>query len=290
VQFHVAASRRVFAVLDAPLSIVETSNAKSLPLVPRTLTLDRVGFGYRQGQRILQDISAQIQPGEMVAFVGPSGTGKSTLLSLMMRFYDPVEGALRLDGIDFRDTRVADLRRHMALVGQDSVMLPMSVAENIGYGRPDATRAQLAKAAQMAGAAEFIAGLGEGYDTLVTEGGQNLSGGQRQRIAIARALVTEAPFLILDEPTSALDPHHEQRLVRTLRGLKGGRTIVLATHRLASVVECDRIFVLGAGRIVECGAHEQLLRQGGSYARMWHAATPPVARAPAGSRSSPVGI
>jgi len=285
VQFHVAASRRVFAVLDGPVSIVEAPNAKSLPLAPRTLTLDQVGFGYRQGQRVLQDISAQIQPGEMVAFVGPSGTGKSTLLSLMMRFYDPIEGALRLDGIDFRDVRIADLRRHMALVGQDSIMLPVSIAENIGYGRPGATRAQLAMAAQMAGAAEFIADLPNGYDTQLTEGGQNLSGGQRQRIAIARALVTEAPFLILDEPTSALDLHHEQRLVRTLCGLKGRRTIVLVTHRLASVIECDRVFVLGAGRIVERGSHEQLLSRGGPYARMWHSAAPPVERAPAGSKA-----
>ena len=286
VQFHVAASRRVFAVLDAPVSIVEAPKARSLPLAPRTLTLDRVGFGYRQGQRVLQDISAQIQPGEMVAFVGPSGTGKSTLLSLMMRFYDPTEGALRLDGIDFRDVRIADLRRHMALVGQDSIMLPASIAENIVYGCPGATRVQITRAAQMAGAAEFMTSLPEGYDTLLTEGGQNLSGGQRQRIAIARALVSEAPFLILDEPTSALDLHHEQRLVRTLCGLKGRHTIVLVTHRLASVVECDSIFVLSAGRIVERGSHEQLLRKGGPYARMWHSAAPPGEHAPAKPKSA----
>jgi subfamily B ATP-binding cassette protein MsbA len=281
VQFHIAASRRVFAVLDAPVSITEAPNAKNLPLLPRTLTLDRVGFSYHRGQRVLQDISAQIQPGEMVAFVGPSGTGKSTLLSLMMRFYDPTEGALRLNGIDFRDVRIADLRGQMALVGQDSIMLPVSIAENIGYGCPGATRAQIARAAQMAGAADFIASLEEGYDTLLTEGGQNLSGGQRQRIAIARALVSEAPFLILDEPTSALDPHHEQRLVRTLCGLKGRRTIVLVTHRLASVVKCDSIFVVDGGRIVERGSHQQLLEQGGTYASMWHSAAYPGKHAPA---------
>ena len=162
---------------------------------------------------MLRDVSARIGPGEMVAFVGPSGTGKSTLLSLMLRFYDPTEGALRLDGIDFRQVRLADLRQHLALVGQDNVLLPVSVADNIAYGRPDATRAEIAEAAELAGAAAFVADLPEGYDTLLAEGGQNLSGGQRQRLAIARALLTEAPFLVLDEPTSALDPEHERRLV-----------------------------------------------------------------------------
>jgi ATP-binding cassette, subfamily B, bacterial len=274
VQFHVAASRRVFHVLDTPTSIVEAPDAVSLAVRPRTLTLNRVGFGYREGQRILRDVSAEIRPGEMVAFVGPSGTGKSTLLNLMLRFYDPIEGALRLDEFDFRRVRISDVRAHMALVGQDNTILPVSVAENIAYGRPEATKHDIAEAAAMAGAAGFIQDLAEGYDTLLAEGGQNLSGGQRQRIAIARAVLTQAPFLILDEPTSALDPAHEQHLIETLRDLKGVRTIVLVTHRLESVVDCDCIFVMEGGTIAECGTHAQLLAAEGRYAHMWRRPAP----------------
>ena len=263
-----AAARRVFRVLDTPPSVTDAPDAKPLPLRPRTLSLDEVGFGYRDGQEVLRGVTAEIRPGEMVAFVGPSGTGKSTLLSLMLRFYDPIRGALRLDDLDYRTIMTADLRRHMALVGQDSIMLPASIAENIAYGRAKAERDEIARAAEMAGAASFIEDLPNGYDSILAEGGQNLSGGQRQRIAIARALLTEAPFLILDEPTSALDPEHEQRLVETLQGLKGERTIVLVTHRLESVQGCDQIYVMAAGTIVEHGTHQELLARDGYYARM----------------------
>ena len=271
VQFHLAATARVFAVLDTPTAVRDAPDAAALPLAPRTLRLDRVGFDYGDGRSVLRGVSARVGPGEMVAFVGPSGTGKSTLLSLLLRFHDPTGGALKLDGADFRRIRLHDLRRHMALVGQDSPLLPASVAENISYGRPDATRAEVMEAAELAGASEFVAKLPEGYDTALAEGGGNLSGGQRQRLAIARALLTEAPFLILDEPTSALDPEHERRLVRTLEGLKGRRAIVLVTHRLESVVACDRIYVMGGGAIAERGTHADLLAQGGLYARMWRA-------------------
>jgi ATP-binding cassette, subfamily B, bacterial len=269
VRIFEAASRRVFHVLDEPEAIVDAPDAALLPLRPRTLTLDRVGFGYRDGHRVLSDVSAVIPPGEMVAFIGPSGAGKSTLLSLMMRFYDPTEGALRLDGVDVRSVRIADLRAHLALVGQDSLMLPTTIAENIAYGRSGAARADNERAAEMAGAASFIEELPDSYETILAEGGQNLSGGQRQRIAIARALLTEAPILILDEPTSALDPEHERRLIETLLALRGRRTIVLVTHRLESVVHCDHIFVMEAGRIVEDGSHRRLMTRNGAYARLW---------------------
>jgi ATP-binding cassette, subfamily B, bacterial len=269
-----AAARRVFRVLDTPPSVTDAPGAKRLPLRPRALILDEVGFGYRDGQAVLHGVSAEIRPGEMVAFVGPSGTGKSTLLSLMLRFYDPTRGALCLDSLAYRTIRIADLRRHMALVGQDSILLPASVAENIAYGRPEAGRDEIATAADRAGAAAFIADLPDGYDTILAEGGQNLSGGQRQRIAIARALLTDAPFLILDEPTSALDPQHEQHLVQTLERLKGERTIILVTHRLESVVSCDQVFVMGGGTIVERGTHRQLLTRNGSYARLWRRPSP----------------
>ncbi len=269
VRLFEAAARRVFRILDTPEAIVESPSALRLPLQRRTLTIDQVGFGYRPAQSVLADVSAEIPDGEMVAFIGSSGTGKSTLLTLILRFYDPTSGALRLDGFDFRNVRIADLRAHMALVGQDSIVLPASVSQNIAYGRPSATHAEIASAAQMAGAFEFIEQLPEGYDTLLVEGGQNLSGGQRQRLSIARALLTRAPFLILDEPTSALDPQHERHLVETLRRLKGLRTIVLVTHRLESVVDCDQIFVMERGRIVERGQHEQLISRDGVYSEMW---------------------
>ncbi len=277
VQFHVAASERVFAILDTPSAIVDSPAARPLPLMPRILELDDVAFRYGPTRpATLGGVSARILPGELVAFVGPSGTGKSTLLSLMMRFYDPTGGALRLDGVDYREIRIADLRRHLALVGQDSAVLPATVAQNIAYGRPDASVAEIAEAAEMAGAAGFISALPDGFDTLLAEGGQNLSGGQRQRLAIARALLTKAPFLILDEPTSSLDAAHAEHLVRTLRGLRGNRTIILVTHRLEAVVDCDTIFVMDAGLIVEAGPHGELLAKGGRYADMWRRAESPT--------------
>ncbi len=268
VRLFEAAARRVFRILDTPESIIESPDAMHVPVEARTLRLDRVGFGYRTRQVVLAEVSAEIKPGEMVAFIGSSGTGKSTLLALILRFYDPTAGALRLDGIDFREMRISDLRAHMALVSQESIILPTTVAQNIGYGRPAADRARIVEAAQRAGAAGFIEQLPDGYDTILTEGGQNLSGGQRQRLAIARALVTKAPFLVLDEPTSALDPEHERHLVETLKALKGLRTIILVTHRLGSVVECDQIFVMQSGRIAERGRHEELLGRNGLYTRM----------------------
>jgi subfamily B ATP-binding cassette protein MsbA len=220
VRIFEAAARRVFRVLDVPEAISENSEAVSLPVQPRALVLDHVGFGYRPDQLVLHDLCAKIQSGEMVGFVGPSGTGKSTLLALMLRLYDPTAGALRLDGVDLRSARLADSRAHMALVAQDSLMLPASITANIAYGRPGASQREIERAAELAGAASFIQDLPEGYDTILSEGGQNLSGGQRQRLAIARALLTHAPFLILDEPTSALDPHHERLLVETLQSLR----------------------------------------------------------------------
>ncbi len=279
VRIFEAATRRVFRILDTPEVITEDPRAASLPIASRTLVLDQVGFAYRPGHPILHDLCAEIRPGEMVAFVGPSGTGKSTLLALMLRLYDPSAGAMRLDGVDLRAARLTDIRSHMALVAQDSLMLPAGIAANIAYGRPGASQYEIERAAELAGAAAFIEDLPEGYETILAEGGQNLSGGQRQRIAIARALLTRAPFLILDEPTSALDPHHEQLLLKTLRSLRGGRTIVLVTHRLESVVACDQVFVMNAGGIVERGTHRELLERNGHYARMWSgAAGPPDAR------------
>jgi subfamily B ATP-binding cassette protein MsbA len=275
-----AAARRVFRVLDEPETIADRPGAQPLALAPRTLAFENVGFSYRSGEEVLVGVSARIRPGEMVAFVGPSGTGKSTLLNLTLRFYDPTSGAVRLDRDDLRDLRLVDVRAHFALVAQDSLMLPMTVAENIAYGRPDGGLAEIEWAAALAGAAEFVERLPLGYETVLNEGGSNISGGQRQRLAIARALMTKAPILVLDEPTSALDPEHERRLVETLMGLKGTRTIVLVTHKLASVVGCDRVYVMNGGRIVERGRHAELLRLNGFYAHLWRQGESPREGAP----------
>ncbi len=267
-QSGAAGIQRVLEILDLEPVIRDAPNAVHLPRQPRVLELDNVGFEYRPGEPVLREVSVTIKPGQMVAFVGSSGVGKTTLLNLLPRFYDPVTGALKLDGHDLRSVKVKDLRKHVALVLQESVILPTSVYENIGYGRPDATPEQIRHAAQLAGADEFIRKLPDGYDTQVTESGQNLSGGQRQRIGIARALATEAPILVLDEPTSALDPQNEQMITETLRGLKRHRTVLIVSHRLSTVSDCDVIFVMDEGRIVEQGTHDDLVKRRGLYFRM----------------------
>jgi ABC-type multidrug transport system fused ATPase/permease subunit len=227
-----------------------------------------VSFEYRSGEPVLRDVSAKVTPGEMVAFVGPSGAGKSTVLNLLPRFYDPTDGAVRFDGHDLRAVKLKDVRAHVALVLQENLILPTSVRDNIAYGRADATDADVRKAAELAGAHEFIQRLPDGYATVLTESGQNLSGGQRQRIAIARALASESPVVVLDEPTSALDPQNEQMVTETLRSLKGKRTVVIVSHRLSTVSDCDRIYLMEEGRVVEQGTHESLIARRGAYYRM----------------------
>jgi subfamily B ATP-binding cassette protein MsbA len=274
VQNFRAGCERVFQVLDTKPDVTDRPGAPALPVEPRTLSLEDVRFGYSKSEpEILRGVSASIEPGEMVAFLGPSGAGKSTLLNLFPRFYDPTAGAVALDDCDLRSLRVDDVRRHVALVPQESVLLPTTIGENIAYGRPDATPAQIRDAARSAGAAGFIEALPDGYDTAISENAKNLSGGQRQRIAIARALLTEAPILVLDEPTSALDPANEQLVMEALRELRGRHTVVLVTHRIETARECDRIFVLDRGRLVEEGTHMQLLAKDGVYAAMSHPET-----------------
>jgi len=264
----IAGCQRVFEVLDRDPIIKDAPGAIALPKQPRTLKLDNVVFGYREGKPVLTGLSCEIRPGEMVAFVGESGVGKTTLLSLVPRFYDPWQGGLSLDGHDLRQIKVGDVRQHVALVLQENVVLPTSVRENIAYGRPTATDAQIRHAAELAGASKFIDNLEHGYAEIISESGGNLSGGQRQRISIARALLTEAPIIIMDEPTSALDPQHEQLITETLKGIKGLRTLVLVSHRLSTVADCDRIFVMEAGQIVEQGTHESLIALRGRYFEM----------------------
>jgi ABC-type multidrug transport system fused ATPase/permease subunit len=267
-QNGLAGARRVFEVLDRDVGVADHRKAISLAVQPRTLTLENIGFEYRSGEPVLQGISAVIKPGQSVAFVGSSGVGKSTLLNLLPRFYDPTGGIIKLDDWDLRLVKLKDIRRHIALTLQDSVILPTTVAENIAYGYPAASEEQIEEAARLAGANLFIEALPQGYRTQLIDAGQNLSGGQRQRIALARSLLTGAPILVLDEPTSALDSHHEQVIQESLRSLKGRRTIVLVSHRIVTVMDCDLIYVLDGGKIVEQGTHSELIRLGGIYASM----------------------
>jgi subfamily B ATP-binding cassette protein MsbA len=258
----------VFEVLDQDPIITDSPHAQSLPVKPRKLELQDVRFAYRTGTDVLRGVSASVEVGQMIAFVGESGVGKTTLLSLLPRFYDPTQGRLTLDGIDVRTVRVRDLRRHIALVLQDSVILPTTVAENIAYGRPEATMDQIKRAAELAGAAIFIDRMEHGYETIINESGGNLSGGQKQRISIARALCTQAPIIVLDEPTSALDPQHEAMITQTLRGLKRERTIILVSHRLSTVADCDTIYVMKDGQVIEQGTHDGLIAMRGHYYQM----------------------
>jgi ABC-type multidrug transport system fused ATPase/permease subunit len=267
VQKDAAACARVFDVLAIQAGPVEKHSDEHLAVRPRTLELHDVQFAYDHTP-VLRGINATIEPGEMVAFVGASGAGKTTLLNLLPRFYDPTSGSVTLDGHDLRHVRLSDIRKHIALVPQESPAVVGTVAENISFGNPKASRAQVRKAAELAGATDFIEKLPQGYDTPLTESGQNLSGGQRQRLAIARALLTNAPILVFDEPTSGLDRKHELDLMKTLQQLKGRHTIILVTHSLASVERADRIYFMQEGQITEEGTHQELLTRGGQYAAL----------------------
>jgi ATP-binding cassette subfamily B protein len=213
-------------------------------------------------------VSFRVKPGETVAIVGPSGAGKSTIFNLVLRFYDPTSGTVRVDGVDVRQADLAALRVRAALVPQEVALFADTLAENIRYGMPDATRADIERAAATAEATEFIARLPEGLDTKVGERGVTLSGGQRQRIAIARAVLRDAPILLLDEATSALDAESEAKVQAALERIMGSRTTLVIAHRLATVQKADRILVLDQGHLVEEGTHQSLIAKGGIYSRL----------------------
>ena len=225
------------------------------------ISFDRVSFGYDENRPVLHDISFSVAAGESVAVIGPSGAGKTTLLQLLPRFYDPISGSVRLEGVDLRELRLRDLRAQVALVPQEPILLLASIAENIAYGKPEASRAEIEEAARAANADIFIHQLPAQYDTIVGESSARLSAGEKQRINIARAFLKNAPILVLDEPTSALDQESEELVVRSLMDLMSGRTTLVVAHRLSTIRSVDRILVLEAGRIVESGAPEHVLTE-----------------------------
>lgn len=265
------AAERLSELLDIEPEIAAPAHPVPLPETPRgAIHFDNVSFAYRNAEHmpVVRDLDLSIAPGETVAVVGPSGAGKSTLFSLLMRFYDPVSGAIRLNGAGLTELDPQDLRRHIALVPQDTAIFGASIAENIAYGRPDASREDVISAAQAALAAPFIDAMADGYETMVGERGVTLSGGQRQRIAIARAVLKDAPVLLLDEATSALDAESERLVQQALDKLMEGRTTLVIAHRLATVLKADRIVVMEDGRIVETGTHADLSAAGGLYAKL----------------------
>jgi subfamily B ATP-binding cassette protein MsbA len=260
------AVERVQGILETDEVIPERSNARPAEFPRGEIAFDHVAFEYVAGSRVLSDVSFRILPGQFVGVVGPTGSGKSTIASLIPRFYDPTGGAITIDGVDIREFQLQGLRQHFGFVLQDTVLFRGSVAENIAYGRPTATAREIAQAAQLANAHEFIQQMPDGYETVVGERGLTLSGGQRQRIGIARAFIRNSPILILDEPTAALDVEAEGRVMEGLMRLMQGKTVIMIAHRLATLQAADKIVVLKNGVVAEEGGHQTLLSLGGIYA------------------------
>ena len=271
VQRAAGAAERLLELLATTPDIAAPAHPAPLPQPPRgEVTFERVTFHYpaRPLQASLEDFSLTVAPGETVALVGPSGAGKSTVFQLLLRFYDPSSGSVKVDGVPIRDADPAAIRRRVGLVSQDPMIFGASAADNIRYGRPDATDAEVRAAAQAAAADEFLDRLPDGFDTFLGEKGVRLSGGQRQRLAIARAILRNPPILLLDEATSALDAESERLVQAALEHLATGRTTLVIAHRLATVLKADRIVVIEEGRIVAQGTHQTLIEAGGLYARL----------------------
>lgn len=272
-QRAMASTTRVMNVLDRPSQITDGTKQR-MTRARGALEFDMVGFHYANGIPVLKDLSFKVAPGETVAIVGSTGAGKSTVVKLLLRFYDATEGAVTIDGIDVRDMPLEDLRRSIGLVSQDVYLFDGTVRDNVGYGSFDATDAEIIEASKIAEAHDFIMSLPDGYDTLVGERGIKLSGGQRQRVSIARAILKNPPILVLDEATSSVDNETEAAIQRSLEKITVDRTTVIIAHRLSTVRNADHIFVLENGAIKETGRHDDLIAiEGGVYQRLWNVQT-----------------
>ncbi len=260
---------RIKEVLETERQVRNLPGARWARRFKGEIEFNRVGFGYDEDRPILKDVSFDIKPGQIAAFVGPTGAGKSTIISLIPRFYDPVSGQVKIDGRDVRGYKLKSLRQQVSFVLQENLLFRAPIWQNIAYGRAEATRREIIRAAELANAAEFIEKLPEGYATMVGERGVTLSGGQRQRIAIARAIIRNTPILILDEPTSGLDAASEELVFDALNRLMEEKTSIVIAHRLATIRRADVIFVIDEGMVVERGTHEELLAVGGLYSRLY---------------------
>ena len=267
-QRGLAAVDRIYDILERNSDIVEIKDPRTLPDGPHRVTFESVHFKYDDDDMVLRDINLDVQPGEIMALVGTSGGGKTSLVNLIPRFYDVSQGCLLIDGIDIRETSIAALRNQIAIVTQEPILFNDTVRYNIAYGNPEATTADIEKAARAAYADDFIENFPKGYETMIGELGGRLSGGQRQRICIARALLKNAPILILDEATSSLDSESESLVQKALDNLMQGRTTFVIAHRLSTVNHADRIVVVVAGQIAEEGKHEDLLARKGEYFKL----------------------
>ena len=263
------AYERIREVLDADSAVKDLPDAKPVELMRGEIEFENVSFGYSPKMQVLKDVSFRVRPGEMAALVGPTGSGKSTITSLLARFYDPTSGVVKIDGGDVRRYQQRSLRQHISFVMQDTTLFHGTIAENIAYGKSGATPDQIRRAARLANATEFIDRMPDGFDTFVGERGVTLSGGQRQRVAIARAIIRDTPILILDEPSSALDSASEKLVFEALDKLMGTMTSIVIAHRLSTIRRADVIFVVKSGQIVEAGSHDELIRRGGEYAELY---------------------
>ncbi|HVU33090.1 MAG TPA: ABC transporter ATP-binding protein [Opitutaceae bacterium] len=265
VQQSLIGARRVFEILDAPIEVKNPPNALRRPRLQGAVTFEKVSFAYDGAETVVREIDLDVKPGQCVAILGATGSGKSVLMSLIPRFYDPTAGRLLVDGVDIRQLHLDDLRRNIGLVFQESFLFSNTVRANIAFGHPEATQAQIEKAARVAAAHDFILRLPDGYDTVLGESGNSLSGGQRQRLAIARAVLLEPAILLLDDPTAAIDSETEHEIFEALDRAIAGRTTFIVAHRLSTLRRADFIIVLENGRIVQRGTHEQLMRESGPY-------------------------
>ena len=267
-QQSLAGAERVIAILDAPIEIHDSPDAIDLKDVKGEITFDHVSFSYIDGIPVLNDVSFTCKPGEMLALVGATGVGKTTITELIARFYEPDSGRILIDGHDIKDVTLSSLRQNISMVLQDTFLFNGTIAENIAYARPEATREEIKEAAKAANIDKEIEAMPEGYDTLTGERGVKLSGGQKQRIAIARAILRRSPIIILDEATAAVDVETERQIRDAINSLSGKRTIVAIAHRLSTIRSAEQILVIEDGTVVEQGTHEQLIKQNGYYARM----------------------